>query len=323
MQSFKFKENSTDTNVRFSEFVEKDHFDLFKKISEHKLDPNTKDNEGKTLVHYAAAHDKLDLFEYFFNNKNTDFNALDNNEWTPLHYAASHGHLNAIEYLVNKKHVNINVKNKQGKTLLSLAFNNKIKSFLQEKQEELNMQLVNALKEKSGLDTIIKLMREGADLHDKNVMSVASTTGPRVCRDTKNQLIIKNFAPSIPNNLVNDFKEFSTLPITNQNDVLLLDNNNQAELTVNSTFGTSLFFTLLVNFLGVKINNVTQPVSTNLKSPSQQSFELNNVNEALQNLNKGIEKYEDAGYPSTYFDEVYRISLDNKLIQGNRSGLSR
>jgi hypothetical protein len=62
---------------------------------------SSKDNDGRTPLHRAAANGHKDVAELLLANK-AELNAKDNNGFTPLHRAAANGHKDVAEVL--RKH---------------------------------------------------------------------------------------------------------------------------------------------------------------------------------------------------------------------------
>ena len=64
-----------------------------------KTDVHAKDNEGKTVLHHAAACGDLNVVKHLI-DKGADVHARDNEGKTALHHAAAQGHLDVVKHLV-------------------------------------------------------------------------------------------------------------------------------------------------------------------------------------------------------------------------------
>ncbi|TNK94291.1 hypothetical protein OUY_02205 [Wolbachia endosymbiont of Leptopilina clavipes] len=160
-----------------------------------------KDNNGWTLLHYAASKGHKEIIEFLVNEKKANINArttsdskkpihvaakegyqeivdfflgkrmrvddADNDKWTPLHYAAAYNHLELSKFLVGQR-ANIEAKNKDNKTPLDLACKRnhmKMVDFLA--QAKLDQDLITAAAEGS-LQTVKNLIERGADIEAKD-----------------------------------------------------------------------------------------------------------------------------------------------------------
>ena len=86
-------------------------------------DPNDKDNQGKTPLHYACLFLKnRSLLEALLSikKKNKALHIQDNEGNTPLHVACEYGNLGFAKLLLESK-ANPNVQNKKGDTPLHIA----------------------------------------------------------------------------------------------------------------------------------------------------------------------------------------------------------
>ena len=82
-------------------------------------DVNWKDQNGKTLLHYAAWKGHKEIAELLIAN-GADVNAKDDKGGTPLHVAAWEGHKEVAELLIAKG-ADINAKMEDGETPLDYA----------------------------------------------------------------------------------------------------------------------------------------------------------------------------------------------------------
>lgn len=84
---------------------EKTIFDWVKEGSLDKLkgknvDPNCKDNQGLTPLHWATDRGDLEIVRYLVEEKKANLNILDDEGQTPLHYAAACGYPDIVRYLI-------------------------------------------------------------------------------------------------------------------------------------------------------------------------------------------------------------------------------
>ncbi len=96
-----------------------------------------------------------------------DLQAKNNNGWTVLHYAAWNGHLDTVKWLVEKG-ADLQAKDNHGWTALSVTSSNEVKQWL---REHAAINIDNTLTAaKNGNWTLVKkLIDQGADLQAKNI----------------------------------------------------------------------------------------------------------------------------------------------------------
>ena len=94
---------------------------IAKIIKEQKIDPNFKNDKGKTLLMHTAETGHMDTVEALINS-GADINAQ-NNGITPLMLASYNGNLDVVKKLL-QKNANINIKDNNGRTALHWAFEN-------------------------------------------------------------------------------------------------------------------------------------------------------------------------------------------------------
>lgn len=83
-------------------------------------DPMSKYIDGKSVLHFAAKHNRIDLLRYFLDMK-LNVDSTDNKGNTPLHIAARKGNIDSVKFLVQKG-AQINMKNNFGIPPVFLAF---------------------------------------------------------------------------------------------------------------------------------------------------------------------------------------------------------
>lgn len=82
-------------------------------------DVNMQDDEGRTPLHYAAAHDNTRIAQTLVDNK-ADLEKLDSKSNTPLHYACGYGRLDVVDILL-RGGANVSAENMNGKKPIDLA----------------------------------------------------------------------------------------------------------------------------------------------------------------------------------------------------------
>jgi ankyrin repeat protein len=83
------------------------------------VNPNIKDKDGNTPLHYAAREGRLKVVELLLEH-GADPNIQDKDGWTPLHYAAWKRRLKVVELLLEHG-ADPNIQDKDGETPLHLA----------------------------------------------------------------------------------------------------------------------------------------------------------------------------------------------------------
>jgi len=98
--------------------------ELVESLKEHERDINTQDENGWTMLHYAAANNDEASVKLLI-ECGTDVNAQDENKRTPLHLAAVLSGIGIVKYLVENG-ADFNVQDKHGYTPLcyALAYRN-------------------------------------------------------------------------------------------------------------------------------------------------------------------------------------------------------
>lgn len=82
-------------------------------------DINMQDDEGRTPLHYAAAHDHTRIAQALVDSK-ADLGKVDSKSNTPLHYACGYGRLDVVDILL-RAGANVSAENQNGKKPIELA----------------------------------------------------------------------------------------------------------------------------------------------------------------------------------------------------------
>ena len=93
--------------------------DAFSVLTERKSDPTLKNNNGETLLHYAAQGDNDVIIEKLL-SLGLDIDSRSSNGATPMMIAAREGRLDAFSVLIERRS-DPTLKNKNGETLLHFA----------------------------------------------------------------------------------------------------------------------------------------------------------------------------------------------------------
>ena len=93
--------------------------DRLKELLKEGADPDMKDEEGRTALHFASGYGELECMEALL-DAGADINSVDDNKNTSLHYSAGYGNVEATELLV-KKGADTGLKNAEDKTAKEVA----------------------------------------------------------------------------------------------------------------------------------------------------------------------------------------------------------
>ncbi|KAL7269943.1 acyl-CoA binding domain-containing protein 6 [Rhizina undulata] len=78
------------------------------------VDLNSKDEYGRTLLHYAAIRGHEEVVRLFLEQQGVDLNARGNDGMSPLHLAITMGHDRVVRLLLEQEGVDLNAKNNSG-----------------------------------------------------------------------------------------------------------------------------------------------------------------------------------------------------------------
>lgn len=76
------------------------HVDCIELLLNAQADKDTQDKDGKTALHHACIHGKLDSVKVLVAETGTNRSIQDKNGFTPLHEACRHGHLDIVKELL-------------------------------------------------------------------------------------------------------------------------------------------------------------------------------------------------------------------------------
>lgn len=132
-----------------------DSFDVVEYlISEESIDINTKDNQGKTPLHLAAARGNLYMIKCLL-EKGANINDQDKCGCTPLHYAAN---IKTIKFLIDKG-ADYNITDGNSNTRMFYAF------------EYANLELIKYFVEEKLIDPMTKINEYGCTLFGEAFVS--------------------------------------------------------------------------------------------------------------------------------------------------------
>uniref|UniRef100_A0A915B8B1 26S proteasome non-ATPase regulatory subunit 10 n=1 Tax=Parascaris univalens TaxID=6257 RepID=A0A915B8B1_PARUN len=81
----------------------------------------SKDDCGRTAIHWAASGGCLEIVQFCICLRNEDAVSADDMGWTPLMIASSAGRLDVVRYLISLPLVDVNATNTNGQTALHYA----------------------------------------------------------------------------------------------------------------------------------------------------------------------------------------------------------
>ncbi len=106
-------------NREIREGLESEHLEIIKKLLKKNGESGDTDEQGRTLLHWAAAQGYTVVMEVLL-SREANVEAQDEEGNTPLHLAARYGHFEAVKLLLNKG-ANCQTRNKKGRTVLHQA----------------------------------------------------------------------------------------------------------------------------------------------------------------------------------------------------------
>ncbi|MFP3033743.1 MAG: ankyrin repeat domain-containing protein [Wolbachia sp.] len=149
--------------------VKQGELDKVKNLTQ-RINVDTKDEDGRTLLYWAVNKDRLNIIKYLVEEKKANVNAKDKDGKTSLHWAAEYNDTPEIVQLLIEKGTDINAKDKSGKTPLDLASEEDVKDFLnplRERYIRLGQELISAAINGS-VERVENLVDQGANVNIEN-----------------------------------------------------------------------------------------------------------------------------------------------------------
>ena len=143
-------------------------FDLVKYlITEHKCNPQCRDEEGQTPLHYACASGLLEIVQYFHSEKLSDLVHTARSGDTPLHFACKYNQVEIVQFLLSTGECDPMIKNAEGLTSVEIATSPEIRKLLD-----------HFCKGKYPLESIVKVFVLGDPLAGKSSLVQAIQSNP-------------------------------------------------------------------------------------------------------------------------------------------------
>ena len=99
-------------------------------ITEHNCNPQCRDKEGQTPLHYACASGQLEIVQYFHKEKLSDLVHKAHSGDTPLHFACKYNQVEVVQFLLSTGECDPLIKNIEGITPVEIAPSPKISALL-------------------------------------------------------------------------------------------------------------------------------------------------------------------------------------------------
>lgn len=130
---------------------------------------NSKDDDERTILHYACKHGSVECVQVILGEVRVDVNARDKKLDTPLFIALKYNQVECAQALLAYKDCNVNAKNANGQTPLHYAIVNGkvefVKLFMQ--HPNINLSVVDGNKK-----TIYDLANENTSEHKREIMEL-------------------------------------------------------------------------------------------------------------------------------------------------------
>ena len=118
-----YEEQATPYNLRCLDIVKY-------LINEHNCNPQCRDKEGKTPLHYASASGKLEIVQHFHDHKLSDLVHTAHSGDTPLHFACKYNQVNVAQFLLSTGECDPLIENTEGQTPVEIAASPEIRKLL-------------------------------------------------------------------------------------------------------------------------------------------------------------------------------------------------
>lgn len=109
--------------------VQEQNFEKFIQALENCPDVNELDDNGLSLIHWAADRGQDEMLRLLLKRPEVNVNVLDEDGQTPLHYAAFCGHQKCAQVLLDAG-ADTKIKDGQGQTCYDVAYSDAIRSLL-------------------------------------------------------------------------------------------------------------------------------------------------------------------------------------------------
>ena len=99
-------------------------------INEHMCNPQCRDKEGQTPLHYACANGQLEIVQYFHSEKLSDLVHIAHSGDTPLHFACKSNQVEVVQFLLSTGECDPLIKNAEGLCPVEIATSPEIRKLL-------------------------------------------------------------------------------------------------------------------------------------------------------------------------------------------------